>query len=169
MTPTTTYKIPKVKKRATNLPYFGLQTTSFLIPFPYFKASDVVVSLHTADNQDTLLVENTNYVIDGSVLRLNEESLGLNEGSDQEVLINASRNTQLDLAVYVAGHPVKAGDLNHNFDQLVYRIEENNILILNNTFVGNDAPVNPYKGQTWLRTPYYVHYIFDGSVWVQPT
>ena len=169
---TTTYTIPKVRK-GTNLPYFGLQITSFSLPFPYFKTTDVVVAIRgnlddVSGKDDVLLIEGQNYAIDGSRLIIDEESLGLDITNSLSIKLNASRNTQLDLAVYQAGHPVKAGDLNHNFEQLVYKIEENNSLILNNTYVGDTAPVTPYKGQTWLRTPYYTHYIFDGVQWVQP-
>lgn len=173
MTTTTTYTIPKVKK-GTNTPYFGLDITSFLIPFPYFNTSDVVVAMRGDLNNDTgkddvLLVKDQNYSINGSMLTLDEQSLGLDASDGLDVIISATRSTQLDLSVFSPGHPVKAGDLNHNFNQLVYLIEENQSLILNNTYVGDEAPVNPYKGQTWLRTPYYVHYIYDGTYWVQPT
>ena len=160
------YTVPKVKK-GTNLPYYGLSNNSFLIPFPYFNTSDVIVSMQTTE--DILLTEGTNYEINGSVLVLDEESLNLDIDSGLDIAVNASRNTNLNLATYVAGHPVKASDLNYNFEQLVYKIEENNTLILNNTYVSDTAPAVPYKGQTWLRTPYYVHYIFDGTSWVQPT
>ena len=170
---TTTYTIPKVRK-GTNLPYFGLDIVSFLLPFPYFNTSDVVVALRgdfddVTGRGDVLLTEGQNYSINGSMLTIDEQSLGLDSGDSLAVSLSATRNTQLDLSVFTPGHPVKAGDLNHNFDQLVYLIEENQSLILNNTYVSDTAPVNPYKGQTWLRTPYYTHYIYDGTQWVQPT
>ena len=172
MTTTTSYTIPKVKK-GTNLPYFGLKTNNFIIPFPYFNTADVVVAMRgnlndTTGRDDTLLIEGTHYTISGSILTLDEQSLGLNSGDSLDVILSATRNTILDSATYTPGHPIKAGDLNHNFEQLLYRIEENTTLINSNTYVGTDAPTPPRKGQTWLRTPYYTHYIFDGSVWVQP-
>ena len=168
----TTYTIPKVKK-GTNKPYYGLQVTSFLLPFPYFQTTDVVVAIRgnlesVSVKDDLLLVEGENYIIDGSRLILHEESLGLRGKDSLSIKLNASRNTALDLAVFAVGHPVKAGDLNHNFEQLVYKMEENNTLILNNTHVSDTAPVNPYQGQHWLRTPYYTEYIFTGNEWVQP-
>lgn len=171
MTTTTTYTIQKVKK-GTNLPYYGLKLTDFILPFPYYQTSDVVVamrgSLNNVDSDDILLVEGQHYTINGSVLRLNEQELGLDISDSLSVVLNATRNTNLNLAVYSPGHPVKAQDLNYNFNQLVFKIEENASLIKNNTYVSDTAPTPPYKGQTWLRTPYYVHYIFDGSSWVQP-
>ncbi len=119
--------------------------------------------------EDTLLTEGTHYNINGSILTIDEQSLGLSNTDNNAVQFTVTRNTQLDLAVYSPGHPIKAGDLNHNFQQLLYKIEENTSLVENNTYVSDTAPVNPFKGQTWLRTPYYVHYIYDGNTWVQPT
>ena len=172
MTTTTTYTIPKVKK-GTNLPYYGLHTNNFLLPFPFYSSRDVVVALRGNINDangvdDVLLAEGTNYTINGSTLTLDEPSLGLDISNSLDVILSVSRNTILDLAVYQAGHPVKAGDLNHNFQQLLYRIEENTSLINSNTYVSDNAPTPPRTGQTWLRTPYYTHYIYDGSSWVQP-
>ena len=169
---TTTYTIPKVRK-GTNLPYFGLQITDFLLPFPYFKTTDVVVAIRgnlesISVKDDLLLVEGENYLIDGSRLIIHEESLGLSKNDSLSIKLNVSRNTALDLAIFAAGHPLKSDDLNHNFEQLVYKMEENNTLILNNTHVSDTAPVTPYKGQHWLRTPYYTEYIFTGNEWVQP-
>ena len=173
MTTSTTYTIPKVRK-GTNLPYFGLDIISVLLPFPYFNTTDVVVALRgnlndTSGKDDVLLVEGTNYSINGSMLTLDEQSLGLDAGNSLDVILSATRNTILDLAEYHPGHPIKAGDLNHNFQQLLYRIEENTTLINSNTYVGDNAPTPPRTGQTWLRTPYYTHYIYDGTYWVQPT
>ena len=171
MTTTTTYTIPKVRK-GTNLPYFGLDTISIIVPFPYFMKSHIVVSIRKNTNSirdDKLLALNTNYTIDDSLLTLDERSLGLDAGDSLDVVLSITRNTILDLSVFKAGHPITAYDLNHNFQQLVYLTEENEELIKSNTYVSDTAPVYPYKGQTWLRTPYYTHYIYDGTQWVQPT
>ena len=168
---TTTYTIPKVRK-GTNSPYFGLDVISFLVPFPYVMKTDVVVAIRGNTNNNTddrLLSLNTHYTIDGSILTLDEESLNL-EGKDSlDIILTITRNTDVSLAVFTPGHPITASDLNNNFQQLIFQAEENETLIKNNTYVSDESPVYPYKGQTWLRTPYYVHYIYDGTYWVQPT
>lgn len=171
MSTTTSYTIPKVRK-GTNSPYFGLDTVSFIVPFPYVMKSDVVVAIRKntkSIDDDRLLALNTHYTIDGSLLTIDEQSLNLEATDSLDVILNITRNTVLDLAVFTPGHPITASDLNNNFNQLVMLAEENDTLVKNNTYVSDDAPLYPYKGQTWLRTPYYVHYIFDGSVWVQPS
>ena len=172
MTTTTTYTIPKVRK-GTNLPYFGLSTISFLIPFNYINTSDVVVAMRgnlndTSAKDDVLLIERTNYSLNGSMLTIDEQSLNLDATDSLDVVLSATRNTDINFAIYHPGHPIKAADLNDNFEQLFLRTEELNTLVLNNTYVSDTAPVNPYKGQTWLRTPYYTHFIFDGVQFVQP-
>ena len=172
MTTTTTYVIPKVRKRSANQPIYGLDAVSFLLPFNYFMKDHVVVAIrgNTKNNtDDRLLTLNTHYTLDGSLLTLDEESLGLEATDSLDIILDITRNTVLDLSVFKAGHPITAYDLNHNFSQLVYLAEENEELIKSNTYVSDNAPLHPYKGQGWLRTPYYTHYIFDGVYWVQPT
>ena len=172
MTTTTTYTIPKVRKKSANQPIYGLDVISFMLPFSYFMKDHIVVAIrgNTKNNsEDRLLTLNTHYTIDGSLLTLDEESLNLEASDSLDIILNITRNTVLDLSVFKAGHPITAYDLNHNFSQLVYLAEENETLIRKNTYVSDTAPLYPYKGQTWLRTPYYVHYIFDGTSWVQPS
>ena len=166
MTTSVNYTIQKVKKKSANMPYFGLAATDFLIPFPYRQPSDLVVALLVIGEDDVLTPDK--YTVDGSVVRLDEDSLGLDIGNSLTVSLNIARNTQVDFAEFQSGHPVKAGDLNDNFEQLVFKIEENTTLIQNNTVVSTTQPVNPYKGQHWLHLPYYREYIYTGSEWVQP-
>ena len=167
MTTSVNYLIEKVRKKSANEPYYGLAATDFLIPFKYRQPSDLVVALLVV-GQDSVLT-NDQYTIDGSVLRLDEESLGLDIGNSLTVSLNIARNTQVDFAEFQAGHPVKAGDLNDNFEQLVLKIEENTTLIQNNTVVSDQVPVNPYAGQHWLQLPYYREFIYTtNGEWVQP-
>ena len=126
---TTTFIIPKLRK-GTNTPFFGLKTTNFIIPFPYYATADVVIALRAdvyeeTGTDDVLLEEGTHYTLSGSQLQINEEALGLNKSDGLSVILSATRNTILDLAIFQKGHPVKADDLNFNFEQLIYRIEEN--------------------------------------------
>ena len=162
----TRYTVQKIRS-SDKEKSFGLKQTDLLIPFPYFRTSDIVVAI-LALGKDTLLIENTNYIVDGSVLCINEKSLGLNQASGLEVSVSITRNTNVNLAEFGPGHPLKADDLNHNFQQLLYKIEESNSLITSSTVISDDQPVNPYPGQHWLRTPFYREYIFDGDQWVQP-
>ena len=166
MTTSIQYTIQKIKKKSANMPYYGLAVTDFIIPFPYRQPSDLVVALLVVGEDD--LLTNDQYVVDGGLVRLNEEALGLDIGNSLTVSLSITRNTQVDFAIYQPGHPVKAADLNDNFEQLFYKIEENTALIQNNTTVSDDQPVNPYKGKRWLRTPYYREYVYDGKQWVEP-
>lgn len=91
MTTTTTYTIPKVRK-GTNLPYFGLSTISFLIPFNYINTSDVVVAMRgnlndTSAKDDVLLIEGTNYSLNGSMLTIDEQSLNLDATDSLDVVL----------------------------------------------------------------------------------
>ena len=160
------YTIQKVKKKSANMPWYGLEVTDFLIPFPYRQPSDLVVALMVVGEDDVLTTDK--YIVDGSVLRLDEEALGLDKSDSLTVSLNIARNTQVDFAIYQPGHPIKADDLNDNFEQLFYKIEENTTLIQNNTVVSDTPPVNPYKGQHWLQLPYFREYIYTSSEWVQP-
>ena len=171
MTTSVQYRIPKVRKKSANQPIYGLDAISFMLPFNYFMKDHIVVAIrgNTKNNtDDRLLTLNSNYTIDGSLLTIDEESLNLEVADSLDIILNITRNTVLDLSVFKAGHPITAYDLNHNFSQLVYLAEENEALIKSNTYVSEDAPLHPYRGQTWLRLPFYVHYIFDGTSWVQP-
>ena len=171
MTTTTTYTIPKVRKKSANQPIYGLDAISFILPFPYVMKSDVVVAIRGNTNNNTddrLLTLNTHYTIDGSLLTLDEESLGLEASDSLDIILNITRNTDINLAVFTPGHPITASDLNNNFNQLVMLAEENETLIQNNIYVSDNAPLHPYLGQGWMRTPFYVLYVWDGSQWVQP-
>ena len=170
MTISAQYDVSKVRK-GTNSPYFGLDVISFMIPFPYVMKTDVVVAIrgNTKNNtDDRLLSLNTHYTIDGSLLTIDEQSLNLDAKDSLDIILNITRNTDLNLAVFTPGKPIRASDLNDNFNQLVMLAEENETLIQNNIYVSDVAPLHPYLGQGWMRTPFYVLYVWDGSQWVQP-
>lgn len=164
---TTQYTIDKIQYNDNGSHWYGLDVTDFMVPFPYFMKSDVVVAL-LSGGRDRVLDGFTHYTLTGSQLQLDNQSLGLMKEDGLTASLSITRNTQIDMSVFSPGHPVKAGDLNHNFTQLLYKIEENTSLVMNNTIVSDNQPVNPYKGQHWLRTPYYREYIYTGSEWVQP-
>ena len=163
---TTQYKSDVIQYKQDGVIYYGLQVDDYLIPFPYFMKTDVVVAL-LANDKDRVLELNKDYTLEGSTLNLNTHQLGLTKGS-LTASLSITRNTEVNLAEFTPGHPVKAGDLNDNFNAILYRIEENTYLATSNTVVSDNQPVNPYKGQRWLRTPYYREFVYDGIQWVEP-
>ena len=161
------FAIQKVRY-GTNGKWFGLKHSDFSVPFSYNKTSDVVVALLVGDD-DRVLVENTDYSLDGSMLRLNEEELGLNKDDPLSVSLSVARNTAIPNITFVPGNPVRADDLNDLFSAHQMKIEENTALIKNNTVVSDQKPVNPYTGQHWLQLPFYREFIYTSNgEWVQP-
>ena len=104
------------------------------------------------DDASNVLVRGEQYTIVGSQLQLVEQNLALDKSSPLDISLNIRTVTQIDLAEFQKGMPIKANDL-----------------IMNNTWVGPFQPANPYKGSThWLDTNTYREFIYTGSSWVQP-
>lgn len=163
--PTKHYTIQKLRKSA-NSPYFGLAVTDFTFPFPYRKAGDIHVTL-VEPNGEQKLVRDVHYMLDGSVVRLNEQSLGLDENSPLEVGLFVARITEPEDIKFVPGHPVKASDLNDLFELQTMRSEELEALVKSQAWVGELPPANPWVGALWVNNnDYRIHCYTDQNIWV---
>ena len=158
------FTIQKVRY-GSNGPSWGLKTSDFLVPFPYQKPTDLRVSFQ-AEGNSRLLALNTDYLLDGSVLRLNEEALGLSQSSPLDVHLFITRVTELQDIKFEPGHPIKASDLNDLFEMYKFRDEELETLVKSNAHFGPTPPPSPWVGQLYVNDSYFRIYSWTGSEWV---
>ena len=100
--------------------YNGTKTqTDFEFPFEYDDKSEVYVSVYDFEKQDYVPLTQG---IDWTFVNLN--IIRLAKPTNSRIVIY--RCTDLDAmdAIFSPGHPIKAGDLNNDFDQLRHAIIE---------------------------------------------
>ena len=89
---TTSWIIPKVRKKDKKDNFHGLYVNEFLIPFQLPEdPDDLIVAL-----DDTTLIEGQHYAIDRSLLIVQEQSLGLNVDDSLEVKLTITDQSTTD-------------------------------------------------------------------------
>jgi hypothetical protein len=91
----------------------------YTFPFEYSETSEINVSVY---NPDTLAYDSLEYNTDWMLL--NPTTIRLNATTDQELVIYRCTDINPMRAIFQPGTPIKAGDLNDDFDQLRNAIEE---------------------------------------------
>ena len=93
--------------------------TAYTFPFEYYEQSEIHVSVYNPKTQgyDSLKFNEGFFLINPTTIRLFE-------ATDQEIVIYRCTDIDPMRATFQPGYPVKAGDLNDNFDQLRNAIEE---------------------------------------------
>ena len=156
-TPTTSYTIQKTRQGVT----WKLRGNTLMVPFPYIKPSDVRVFMGSQR-----LTEGTHYTLDGSIITLHDQNLGLDQSSPLKITFYVSRLTEIPDITFTPGHPVKAQDLNDWFQVLVLRTQELDTLTRSNSWVSDTPPPEPWKGMLWTSTLDYRIHCWTGSEWV---
>ena len=94
----------------------GVQT-DFTYPFPTIEDTDLYVAVWDDETEEYNNV--TNWTKDGGLVRFDTAP-----DAGQKFVIYRMTDIDPMKAIFHPGHPVKAGDLNNNFEQLQYAIED---------------------------------------------
>ena len=137
-----------------------LQTSAtnadFPFPFPYLQTSHVTVGVTPSGGTESIKVENTHYKINGQQVEFETSPTDYRPAANSSVRIYRSTPTAVLESTFSTGSPLTANDLNNNFKQLLYALEEAKeakVVTATNAFThGTKVDIDVQNDSSWVLT-----------------
>ena len=129
----------------------------FPFPFPYLQTSHVTVGVTPSGGTESIKVENTHYKINGQQVEFETSPTDYRPAANSSVRIYRSTPTAVLESTFSTGSPLTANDLNNNFKQLLYALEEAKeakVVTATNAFThGVKVDIDVQNDSSWLLRP----------------
>ena len=129
----------------------------FPFPFPYLQTSHVTVGVTPSGGTESIKVENTHYKINGQQVEFETSPTDYRPAANSSVRIYRSTPTAVLESTFSTGSPLTANDLNNNFKQLLYALEEAKeakVVTATNAFThGTKVDIDVQNDSSWVLRP----------------